>query len=153
MQNINFFILYDFLLLLVFFKRAECVKVGVLLTASQGNSDVLNRIKTVKRTVWLQYFKLKYIVLCQEENSRVALDVGRHSVTYQPGENEVEHLNSLIVLSCQLTARKLTTAFLFRSQSHLSLIKLRRQTTYRCSDVTVPLKSSDLSGFPLNLEL
>lgn len=36
--------------------------------------------------------------------------------------------------------------FLSRRQSHLSLIRLQRQTTYRCSDVTVQFESSVFSG-------
>lgn len=83
----------------------------------------------------------------------MSLDVGRHSVTYRPEGDQVKHLDSLVVLSCPLTAGKLTSAFLSRSHSCSSLIKLRRRMTCRCSDVTVPLKSSAVFGSPLNLEL
>lgn len=41
----------------------------------------------------------------------MALDVGRHCVTYRPAEDEVKHLNSRTVLSRRLAARKLTLCF------------------------------------------
>lgn len=36
-------------------------------------------------------------ILCAEENDSVVLGGGGHCVTYQPGKNEVKHLNSLTV--------------------------------------------------------